>query len=61
MWPDRVYNPGPLTYESGALPTVLPGTAHMIQLEQNSFWNFAEVNFVECFSHSNRGLISYCI
>ena len=20
MWPDRVSNPGPLTYESGALP-----------------------------------------
>ena len=27
MWPDRVSNPGPLTYESGALPTVLPGPA----------------------------------
>ena len=27
MWPDRVSNPGPLTYESGALPTVLPGQA----------------------------------
>ena len=23
MWPDQVSNPGPLTYESGALPTVL--------------------------------------
>ena len=23
MWPDRVFNPGPLTYESGALPTAL--------------------------------------
>ena len=23
MWPDRVSNPGPLTYESGALPTEL--------------------------------------
>ena len=23
MWPDRVSNPGPLTYESGALPTGL--------------------------------------
>ena len=21
MWPDRVSNPGPLTYESGVLPT----------------------------------------
>ena len=23
MWPDRISNPGPLTYESGALPTAL--------------------------------------
>ena len=23
MWPDRVSNPGPLSYESGALPTGL--------------------------------------
>ena len=23
MWPDRVSNPRPLTYESGALPTAL--------------------------------------
>ena len=28
MWPDRVSNPGPLTYESGALPTALCGPAH---------------------------------
>ena len=27
MWPDRVPNPGPLTYESGALPTALRGLA----------------------------------
>ena len=25
MWPDRVSNPGPLTYESGALPIALRG------------------------------------
>ena len=25
MWPDRVSNPGPLTYESGALLTALRG------------------------------------
>ena len=23
MWPDRISNPGPLTYESGALQTAL--------------------------------------
>ena len=30
MWPDRVSNPGPLTYESGALPTALrdPAASH---------------------------------
>ena len=27
MWPDRVSNPGPLTYKSGALPTALRGPA----------------------------------
>ena len=27
MWPDRVSNPGPLTYESGAVPTALRGQA----------------------------------
>ena len=29
MWPDRVSNPGPLTYESGALPTALRGPANV--------------------------------
>ena len=28
MLPDRVSNPGPLTYESGALPTALRGPAY---------------------------------
>ena len=29
MLPDRVSNPGPLTYESGALPIALRGPAPM--------------------------------
>ena len=29
MLPDRVSNPGPLTYESGALPTALRGPAEI--------------------------------
>ena len=29
MLPDRVSNPGPLTYESGALPIALRGPAKM--------------------------------
>ena len=28
MLPDRVSNPGPMTYESGALPIALRGPAH---------------------------------
>ena len=30
MLPDRVSNPGPLTYESGALPIALSGQAQYI-------------------------------
>ena len=30
MWPDRVLNPGPLSYESGALLTVLHGPAYSL-------------------------------
>ena len=30
MLPDRVSNPGPLTYESGALPTALHGLADIL-------------------------------
>ena len=32
MRPDRVSNPGPLTYESGALPTALCGPAKLLLL-----------------------------
>ena len=34
MWPERVSNPGPLTYESDALPTALRGPAH-VQVKVN--------------------------
>ena len=30
MWPDRISNPGPLTYESGALPTAVRGPARQL-------------------------------
>ena len=33
MWPDRVSNPGPPTYESGALPTALRDPAHVHESE----------------------------
>ena len=34
MLPDRVSNPGPLTYESGALPIALRGPAHPLPESQ---------------------------
>ena len=34
MWPGRVLNPGPLTYESGALPTALRGPASLDEIVQ---------------------------
>ena len=37
MLPDRVSNPGPLTYESGALPIALSGPATVCQNEQTVF------------------------
>ena len=33
MWPDRVSNPGPLTYESGALLTALRSPAAFYETE----------------------------
>ena len=35
MWPDRVSNPGPLTYESGALPIALRGPACYLYLKNS--------------------------
>ena len=42
MLPDRVSNPGPLTYESGALPIALRGPAilNRLALEEMSFKGF---------------------
>ena len=36
MLPDRVSNPGPLTYESGALPIALRGPAFKVIIQGNS-------------------------
>ena len=49
MLPDRVLNPGPLTYESGALPIGLRGPAGltgsnspwlMVKIKSPKRWNF---------------------
>ena len=37
MWPDRVSNPGPLTYESGVLPIALRGPAKMQEHKISSY------------------------
>ena len=42
MWPYWVSNPGPLTYESGALPIALRGPAHSI-LHNLRFASFSSV------------------
>ena len=39
MLPDRVSNPGPLTYESGALPIALRGPACGICMQISSYAN----------------------
>ena len=36
MLPDRVSNPGPLTYESGALPIALRGPAKTLRTLQTN-------------------------
>ena len=40
MWPDRVSNPGPLTYESGALSTALRGLARSVLKDRSRFLGF---------------------
>ena len=42
MWPDQVSNPGPLTYESGALPNALRGPAQ-VQSNFNGSNNFGTI------------------
>ena len=55
MWPDRVSNPGPLTYESGALPTALCGPAlkHVREREELMFKGYCIAFQMD----SDRGLL----
>ena len=46
MWPDRVSNPGPPTYESGALPIALRGSIFDFEckiLDQNATINGRDI------------------
>ena len=39
MWQERVWNPGPLTYESGALPTALCSPANTSENLTSISWH----------------------
>ena len=46
MWPDRVSNPEPLTYESGALPIALRGPAYIQLYSQTCLWSAIQSNLL---------------
>ena len=60
MWPDRVSNPGPLTYESGALSIALRGPAALYGMKRCLFTyqmdfasNSKSINCI--FKHNTKG------
>ena len=61
MLPDRVSNPGPLTYESGALPIALHGPAEHVANGYSgkaeifdSVCHYSEQLLLAVFVHSSR-------
>ena len=46
MWPDQVSNPGPLTYESGLLPTVLCGPARVYRVFWDRLASFGQLGLI---------------
>ena len=49
MVPDRVSNPGPLTYESGALPIALRGPALTMLVNAQTSWGWVASLHINCF------------
>ena len=49
MLPDRVSNPGPLTYESGALLIALRGPARIVLERKNLSYNWRNTVFEKSF------------
>ena len=47
MLPDRVSNPGPLTYESGALPIALRGPAEVLVIDYLLMANFMDFKSIQ--------------
>ena len=58
MLPDRVLNPGPLTYESGALPTALRGPANVGYVKDAKI---NKVNLQTALIQIRRLIMSYLI
>ena len=56
MLPDRVSNPGPLTYESGALPIALRGPARGVLDEILNLIESVSEGFPSYFSNSQNGM-----
>ena len=48
MLPDRVSNPGPLTYESGVLPIALRGLAPLKQPQKNLYHSVRKEKLILC-------------
>ena len=48
MLPDRVSNPGPLTYESGALPIALRGPANSLTGKEVFFSFTGIIRYYSC-------------
>ena len=53
MWPDRVSNPGPLTYESGALPALMLSS-------QLDLWVHFQEHFLLKLTCNDRLYLSVC-
>ena len=62
MLPDRVSNPGPLTYESGALPIALRGPASCLTTIKNMLLNIVKKSMkgpVKIFSGQSKIHVRY--
>ena len=64
MWPDRESNPGPLIYESGALPTALYGPASFHIRDTHTIWKLYRYTIYHLFGYIavvaewlNRGVV----
>ena len=60
MLPDRVSNPGPLTYESGALPIALRGPAEYLDFHKNFLIFKLSGSSESRFQHPDKKLAKVC-